>query len=104
ALTSELAGLPGEPWLCVDEEGGRVDRFRDLFGSLVSFREAAELGIARRAGELAGEACRLLGFTVDLAPVVDRLLPGASERGPEGRCASPGPAQASPPGDQVPTG
>jgi beta-N-acetylhexosaminidase len=91
ALTSELSGLPGEPWLCVDEEGGPVDRFRDLFGSLVSFREAAALGIARRAGELAGEACRLLGFTVDLAPVVDRLLPGASERVLKDRCASADP-------------
>ena len=91
ALTAELSALPGEPWLCVDEEGGPVDRFRELFGSLVSFREAAALGIARRAGELAGEACRLLGFTVDLAPVVDRLLPGASERVLKDRCASADP-------------
>jgi beta-N-acetylhexosaminidase len=95
ALTSELAALPGEPWLCVDEEGGPVDRFRDLFGSLVSFREAAALGIPRRAGELAAEACRLLGFTVDLAPVVDRLLPGASERVLKDRCASADPEEVA---------
>ena len=92
ALTAELARLAGEPWLCVDEEGGPVDRFRDLFGSLVSFRGAAARDLGRRAGELAGEACQLLGFTVDLAPVVDRQMPGASERVLKDRCASEDPA------------
>ncbi|HKA35478.1 MAG TPA: glycoside hydrolase family 3 N-terminal domain-containing protein [Thermoanaerobaculia bacterium] len=90
-LTAELRELPGEPLLCVDEEGGPVDRFRDLLGPTVSFREAAERGVSRRAGELAGEACARLGFDVDLAPVVDRLLPGASERVLRDRCASPEP-------------
>jgi beta-N-acetylhexosaminidase len=90
-LTRELRGLPGRPVLCVDEEGGPVDRFRDLLGPSISFREAAERGVARRAGKLAGEACARLGFDVDLAPVVDRLLPGASERVLRDRCASPDP-------------
>jgi len=69
-----------------------VDRFRDLLGRSISFREAAERGVARRAGELAGEACSRLGFDVNLAPVVDRLLPGASERVLRDRCASAEPA------------
>jgi beta-N-acetylhexosaminidase len=93
SLTAELARLAGSPWLCVDEEGGPVDRFRDLLGPLVSFRAAAAGGYARRAGELAGEACATLGFLVDLAPVVDRLLPGASERVLKDRCASADPAE-----------
>lgn len=79
-LTGEIRGLPGRPLLCVDQEGGAVDRFRDLLGPMLSFGRAAEQGLSRRAGELAGEACATLGFDVDLAPVVDRRLPGAGER------------------------
>jgi beta-N-acetylhexosaminidase len=88
ALTASLRALPGRPRLCVDEEGGPVDRFRDLLGPAISYREAAERNVSRRAGELAGEACARLGFDVDLAPVVDRLLPGGSERVLRDRCAS----------------
>lgn len=91
ALTATLKNLPGRPLLFVDEEGGPVDRFRDLLGPAVSYRAAAERGSTRRAGELAGEACSRLGFDVDLAPVVDRLLPGASEKVLRDRCASPEP-------------
>ena len=87
-LTRELRALPGRPLVCVDMEGGPVDRFREILGPSASFRDAARAGLARRAGELAGEACRLLGFQVDLAPVVDRMLPGASERVLAGRCAA----------------
>jgi beta-N-acetylhexosaminidase len=92
ALTGDIRGLPGRPRICVDQEGGPVDRFRDLLGPSISFREAAASGVARRAGELAGEACAALGFDVDLAPVADRLLPGASERVLRDRCASSDPA------------
>lgn len=90
-LVSEIRSLPGPPRLCVDQEGGPVDRFRDLFGPSISFRQASEAGLARRAGELAGEACARLGFDVDLAPVVDRLLPGKSERVLRDRCAAENP-------------
>lgn len=79
-LTEEIRALPGRPLLCVDQEGGAVDRFRDLLGPMISFARAAKLRLSRRAGELAGEACATLGFDVDLAPVVDRRLPGAGEK------------------------
>lgn len=79
-LVTDLRSLPGSPWLCVDQEGGSVDRFRDLLGPSVSFRAAAAGGAARRAGELAGEACARFGISVDLAPVVDRAVPGAAEK------------------------
>ena len=95
ALTAEIHGLPGGPRICVDQEGGPVDRFRDILGPSISFRGAAAAGVARRAGELAAEACARLGFDVDLAPVVDRLLPGASERVLRDRCASGDPAEVS---------
>lgn len=78
-LVGEIRALPGRPLLVVDQEGGPVDRLRDLAGPFPSFHAAARAGVARRAGELAGRACALLGFEVDLAPVVDRRLPGAGE-------------------------
>jgi beta-N-acetylhexosaminidase len=78
-LTADLHSLPGAPFLCIDQEGGPVDRLRDLVGPFPSFHFAARAGFARRAGELAGEACAHFGFDVDLAPVVDRRLPGAGE-------------------------
>ncbi|HJW14542.1 MAG TPA: glycoside hydrolase family 3 N-terminal domain-containing protein [Thermoanaerobaculia bacterium] len=93
ALTATLRALSGRPRLCVDQEGGPVDRLRGLLGPSISFRRAAERGLTRRAGELAGEACARLGFDVNLAPVVDRLLPGASERVLRDRCAPGGPAE-----------
>ncbi|MEP6769836.1 MAG: glycoside hydrolase family 3 N-terminal domain-containing protein [Acidobacteriota bacterium] len=93
SLAREISRLPGPPLLCIDQEGGPVDRFRDLFGRSISFHDAARAGLAREAGALAGEACRALGFNIDLAPVVDRDLPGASERFLAGRCASAEPEE-----------
>jgi beta-N-acetylhexosaminidase len=80
---SQLAGLIagvrelGARHLFVDQEGGPVDRLRDLLAPAPSLARAARAGEARRAGELAGEALARLGFDVDLAPVVDRAVPGA---------------------------
>src|SRR6202162_5425090 len=54
ALTGDIRNLPGRPRICVDQEGGPVDRFRDLFGPSISFGGSAASGVARRAG-LAGE-------------------------------------------------
>jgi beta-N-acetylhexosaminidase len=93
ALAREIRRLPGPPLLCVDQEGGPVDRLRAALAPSISFRQAAERGAAARAGELAGEACALLGLDVDLAPVVDRLLPGRSERVLKDRCASADPEE-----------
>jgi beta-N-acetylhexosaminidase len=77
ALTADLKSLPGPPLLCLDQEGGPVDRLQPILGPSISFGAAARAGAARRAGELAGESCRAFGFDVDLAPVVDRALPEA---------------------------
>jgi beta-N-acetylhexosaminidase len=76
----------------LDQEGGPVDRLRDLLGPSISFREAAARGLARRAGELAGESCARFGFAVDLAPVVDRRIEGASAEVLRDRCAGEDPA------------
>lgn len=78
-LVADIRALPERPLLLVDQEGGPVDRLRDLAGPFPSFHGAARAGRAAWAGELAGRACAILGFDVDLAPVVDRRLPGAGE-------------------------
>ena len=78
-LCAEIRSLPGEPLLCLDQEGGRVDRLRAIAGPFPSFYEAAHAGLSRRAGEVAGDACVRFGFRMDLAPVVDRRVPGAGE-------------------------
>ena len=88
ALTADLKSLPGPPVLCLDQEGGPVDRLQPILGPSISFGAAARAGAARRAGELAGESCRAFGFDVDLAPVVDRGLPEAGAVYLGERCAA----------------
>jgi len=78
-LAADIGTLPGRPFLAIDQEGGPVDRLRELAGPFPSFHDAAEAGLVRSAGELAAEACARVGVRLDLAPVVDRRLPGAGE-------------------------
>jgi beta-N-acetylhexosaminidase len=59
---------------CVDMEGGRVDRFRNVMGAAPSAAEVFATGdrnLFRRHGKVIGESCRALGFNTDFAPVVD---------------------------------
>jgi beta-N-acetylhexosaminidase len=59
---------------CVDLEGGTVDRFRDVLGSAPSAAEVfatGSRGLYRKHGCVIGENCRVLGFNVDFAPVLD---------------------------------
>jgi len=59
---------------CVDLEGGRVDRFRDLLGPAPSAADVFATGdrkLFRRHGQIIGECCRALGFNTDFAPAVD---------------------------------
>jgi beta-N-acetylhexosaminidase len=92
ALVGELRKL-GARFLFLDQEGGPVDRLRDLLAPAPSLQRAARNGAARRAGELAGESLFRLGFDVDLAPVVDRGIPGAGALVLGERCASADPAE-----------
>ncbi len=62
---------------CVDMEGGRVDRFRNLTGSSPSAADVFATGsskLFRKHGRVIGESCRALGFNTDFAPVVDLAL------------------------------
>jgi beta-N-acetylhexosaminidase len=59
---------------CVDLEGGKVDRFRDLLGPTPSAAEVFATGdrkLFRKHGQIIAENCRALGFNVDFAPVLD---------------------------------
>jgi beta-N-acetylhexosaminidase len=59
---------------CVDLEGGRVDRFRNVTGPAPSAADVFASGdrkLFRRHGQIIGKTCRALGFNVDFAPVLD---------------------------------
>src|SRR3984893_1862861 len=59
---------------CVDLEGGRVDRFRDVLGPAPSAADVFATGdrkLFRKHGQVIGENCRALGFNVDFAPALD---------------------------------
>jgi beta-N-acetylhexosaminidase len=59
---------------CVDLEGGRVDRFRDLLGPTPSAADVFATNdrkLFRKHGEIIGENCRALGFNINFAPSVD---------------------------------
>jgi beta-N-acetylhexosaminidase len=59
---------------CVDLEGGKVDRFREVLGPTPSAADVFATGdrkLYRRHGQVIGENCRALGFNVDFAPVLD---------------------------------
>lgn len=59
---------------CVDLEGGAVDRFRDALGPAPSAADVfstKDRKLFRKHGQIIGENCRALGFSVDFAPVLD---------------------------------
>ncbi len=63
---------------CVDMEGGKVDRLKDVIGPAPSVQEVVQAGhksYYREHGQLIGSELRALGFNVDFAPVLDLRLP-----------------------------
>lgn len=75
ALVRECRKLMQTPgYLCVDLEGGTVDRFRDLIAPAPSVADVVRAGrkkLFRKHGRVLAEECRALGFNVDFAPVLD---------------------------------
>jgi beta-N-acetylhexosaminidase len=81
---------------CVDLEGGRVDRFRNVIGPTPSAADVFATGdrkLFRKHGKVIGESCRALGFNTDFAPVVDLALE-ASRTVMSSRAVSADPKQA----------
>lgn len=76
-LVREVKSLAGSrpPLFMIDEEGGRVDRLRDIIAGLPSAEAFAEGRDADRLaewhGKVIGMALRHFDVEVDLAPVVD---------------------------------
>jgi beta-N-acetylhexosaminidase len=77
-LLQDCQGCVSVPlFTCVDMEGGRVDRFRNLIGPTPSPAEVFATGDSRffrKHGKLVGTACQALGFNTDFAPVLDLAL------------------------------
>ncbi len=82
---------------CVDLEGGRVDRFRDVLGLTPSPADAFATGdrkLFRKHGQIIGDNCRALGFNVDFAPSLD-LAFEASRSVMSSRAVSPNPRETA---------
>jgi beta-N-acetylhexosaminidase len=75
ALLREAQKAVSTPmFLCVDMEGGTVDRLRDVIAPAPSVEEVAaseSKKLFRKHGRIIGEEVRALGFNTDFAPVVD---------------------------------
>jgi beta-N-acetylhexosaminidase len=88
-LTSQIRSLVKVPPLvAIDQEGGRVDRLREIFSPMPSadmFRSSGDAASSSRMGEIIAEALRLLGFNINFAPVLDIARDDAAENGLKGR-------------------
>jgi beta-N-acetylhexosaminidase len=90
ALVASLRqALPADADLMVDQEGGRVARLKlphwrahppaATIGRLFQTNPAAGLRAAWLTGALIGCDCRLAGFTIAAAPVLDISIPGTHD-------------------------
>ena len=75
ALLREVQHAVSTPlFLCVDMEGGTVDRLRDVIAPAPAVAGVAAVGskkLFRKHGRIIGEEVRALGFNTDFAPVLD---------------------------------
>jgi beta-N-acetylhexosaminidase len=73
-LLDEIRALsPVPPLLGIDQEGGLVDRLRKMATPMPSarvIRQHGDLAAARALGRITGEMLRLLGFSMNFAPVM----------------------------------
>ena len=76
-LTNGLKDLNGDYtplFLCVDQEGGRVDRMPPEVADLPSaytFGERYDASLLQQLGQTLGAECAAFGFNMDFAPVMD---------------------------------
>jgi len=79
-LLKSIRRLVEQPFLCVDMEGGAVDRLRDAIAPAPSVADVAAAGrreLFKEHGLIIGAEARALGFNVDFAPVLDLRLDGS---------------------------
>lgn len=79
-LLDDVEGILGyRPIFAVDQEGGLVDRLRRILSPLPAASQMRSSEDALRLGRLAGESLAILGFNLDLAPVVDVMSGSRSD-------------------------
>lgn len=67
-------------FLCVDMEGGTVDRLKNAFApapSPAAVFATKDTTLFRKHGDVIGKECRATGFNVDFAPVSDLAFPAS---------------------------
>jgi len=78
ALVRECRRLMQTPsYLCVDLEGGTVDRLRDVVAPAPAMADVVatrQKKLVRKHGRILAEECRTFGFNVDFAPTLDLAL------------------------------
>jgi beta-N-acetylhexosaminidase len=88
-LTNQIRSIVKvPPLIAVDQEGGRVDRLKEIFAPMPSaqmLRSSGDAASSSRLGEIVAEALRLLGFNINFAPVLDIATDDAAENGLQGR-------------------
>ena len=91
-LVAEIREAAPGTLLCVDAEGGRVDRLRALAAPAPAAASLARLPVrwSTRAGRATGDVLRGCGFDLDFAPVAD-LDRGERDNALDGRCLGSSP-------------
>lgn len=81
-LDGARAMLPIAPLCGIDQEGGLVDRLREIFPAMPSaraIRQHGDLSGARSLGRITGEVLRMLGFDINFAPVMSIITQERSQ-------------------------
>jgi beta-N-acetylhexosaminidase len=81
-LDGARAMLPIPPLCGIDQEGGLVDRMRDIFPPMPSaraIRQHGDLSGARTLGRVTGEVLRMLGLDINFAPVMSIITQERSQ-------------------------
>ncbi|PYS06308.1 MAG: hypothetical protein DMG12_04515 [Acidobacteria bacterium] len=94
-LTSSLREMfPIRPFVAIDQEGGPVDRLKQVFAPMPSMPELAAGGTAqlRLGARIIAAQLEATGFDINLAPVLDLRLPGSIT---EERSLSPNPGEVA---------
>lgn len=89
-LTDDLRDLcDTTPVISIDQEGGRVSRTREIGAeppSAQQLRDKNDMGLIARHGQLTAHLLRLLGFNMDLCPVLDISYDDEADNAMQGRC------------------
>src|SRR3989441_3128999 len=82
-LLDDARALVPTPLLCgIDQEGGLVDRLREIFPAMPSaraLRQHGDLAGVRTLGRITGELLRMLGIDINFAPVMSIITQERSQ-------------------------